>query len=79
MNEKYQKQKNEFLDSLVPDDFRNPTSFNQAEIIIDQLNKSLKMAQNREEFIDKAVKHLFRQGSPAVDRAINLSKIYLES
>ena len=39
--ENYQKQKMEFLDSLQPDDFRNGGSFNQAEIIIDDLNKEI--------------------------------------
>lgn len=79
MSEKYQQHKREFLDSLIPDDFRNPSSFNQAEIIIDSLNKSLRAAKNRDEFITKAVKNLFREGSPAVARALSLSKTYLEA
>lgn len=78
MNEKYLQQKREFLDSLMPDDFRNPASFNQAEMIIDSLNKSLKTAKNHDEFMMKAIKHLFRENSPAVDRAISLSKTYIE-
>ena len=80
--EKYERQKADFLDNLQPDDFRNGGSFNQAEIIIDQLNKSLHQAVQRnedpEEFIRKAVTHLFRENSPAIEKAINLSKIYLK-
>ena len=78
----YKQQKIDFLDSLQPDDFRNGGSFNQAEQIIDQLHKALlnhaKKQENTEEFITKAVNHLFRNNSPAIEKAINLSKIYLE-
>jgi hypothetical protein len=77
----YQKAKSQFLDSLNPDDFRNPSSFNVAEDIIDELNKSCfaaaKNNKNPDEFITKALTHLFRQDSCAVEKAINLSKIYL--
>ncbi len=80
--ERYERQKADFLDNLQPDDFRNGGSFNQAEIIVDQLNKSLHQAVQRnedpEEFIRKAVTHLFRENSPAIEKAINLSKIYLK-
>lgn len=79
----YQRQKMDFLDSLQPDDFRNGGSFNQAESIIDQLNKALHRAvlnkENPEEFIKKAVTHLFRADSPAVAKAIKLSGLYLKT
>jgi len=74
----YQKQKMDFLDSLHPTDFRNGGSFNQAEIIIDELNNSVLNKENPQEFIQKAVTHLFRQDSPAVEKAINLSRVFLE-
>ena len=80
--ENYQKQRADFLDNLLPDDFRNPGSFNQAGIIIDQLNKSFHRAllkeKNPQEFIKKAVTHLFREKSLAVEKAISLSNAYLE-
>lgn len=72
MNKDYQKLKMEFLDSLQPNDFRNGSSFNQAELIIDELNKSLIGKENPEEFLRKAVSHLFRQDSPAVEKAMDL-------
>lgn len=75
----YEQQKADFLDSLQPDDFRNAGSFNQVEDIIDQLNKALQRAiankENSEEFIKKAVKNLFRENSPAVEKASNLFKL----
>ncbi len=78
----YAQKKSEFLDSLEPDDFRNAGSFNQAEQIIDQLYKSLFNAveknENPQEFIIKAVTHLFRADSLAAGKAIELSKSYLE-
>lgn len=78
----YQQQKMDFLDNLQPDDFRNGGSFNQAETIIDELNKATYRAainkENPAEFIKKAVTHLFREDSPAATRAINLSNVYLE-
>jgi len=78
----FKRQKANFLDELKPTDFRNGGSFNQAEIIIDQLNDSLYKAvlnkKNSEGFIKKAVEHLFRQDSSAVEKAIRLSQIYLE-
>ncbi len=78
----YEKQKADFLDSLQPDDFRNAGSFNQAEDIIEQLNKALHRAvlnkEDSEEFIKKAAKNLFRENSFAVEKVINLSKDYLK-
>jgi hypothetical protein len=76
----YQKEKSKFLDLLKPDDFRNPSTFNQAEIIIDQLSKSCLKARegNSDEFMLKAASNLFRQDSLAADAAIKLAKIYLE-
>lgn len=80
---KYQQQKMDFLDSLQPDDFRNGGSFNQANDIIEQLNKALYRAtlnkENPTEFITKAATHLFRENSPAVIKLINLAQVYLES
>ena len=80
--QKYQQKKSEFLDNLQPDDFRNGSSFNQAEIIIDQLNSALYNAtlqqKNSTDFITKAVTHLFRQNSEAVPKAIELAQLYLE-
>lgn len=78
----FKRQKANFLDELKPTDFRNGGSFNQAEIIIDQLNDSLYKAviskKNSEGFVKKAVEHLFRQDCAAVEKAIRLSQIYLE-
>ncbi|NBV06760.1 MAG: hypothetical protein EBS06_05950 [Proteobacteria bacterium] len=78
----YQQQKTDFLDNLQPDDFRNGSSFNQAEIIIDEINKALYQAflrkENPEEFIKKAVGNLFRENSQVAAKAINLANIYLE-
>ena len=78
----YTKQKTDFLDSLQPNDFRNGGSFNQAEIIIDKLNESLLKAvlnkKNSENFIEKAASNLFRNDSPAIEKAIKLSKAYLK-
>ena len=82
-NQNYHQEKKRFLDGLQPDDFRNPASFNQAGIIIDHLNKSLHRAflnqENPEEFIRKAVMHLFRTNSVAVEKAINLAELYLKT
>lgn len=79
MTKNYEEQKANFLDSLQPDDFRNAGSFNQAEDIIEQLNKALHRAalnkEDSEEFIKKAVKNLFRENSPAVEKASNLFKL----
>lgn len=78
----YAQKKADFLDELQPDDFRNGGSFNQAEQILDQLNQALLSHaiknENPEEFIKKAVSHLFREGSPMVEKAIRLSQSYLE-
>lgn len=71
----YQKQKMDFLDSLQPDDFRKGASFNQSEIIIDQLNKAIqRMVSNKENpeiFIKKAVANLFREDSSVAKKAID--------
>ena len=79
----YQKQKMDFLDNLQPNDFRNAGSFNQAEIIIDELNKALYRAtinkENSAEFIKKAATHLFREDSPAIAKIINLANTYLKT
>lgn len=78
----YAQKKADFLDELQPDDFRNGASFNQAEQILDQLNRALlvhaKKNEDTQEFIKKAVEHLFREGSLAAEKAIQLSDIYLE-
>ncbi len=79
----YEKQKNNFLDSLQPDDFRNGGSFNQAEIIIDELNKafyraSIDKKEDAQNFIRKALSHLFRDNSAAIEKAIKLSDTYLK-
>ncbi len=79
---KYQQQKMAFLDSLQPDDFRNGGSFNQAENIIDDLNKALRRAvtkqENAQDFIAKAAKNLFRENSAAAEGIIALANIYLD-
>ena len=74
--EKYQKQKMEFLDSLQPDDFRNGGSFNQAELIIDELCEAASHKENPQEFIEKAATHLFRENSSAVAKLINLATFW---
>jgi len=80
--DKYKEQKIDFLDELQPDDFRNGGSFNQAEIILEQLNKGAYRAvlakEDPQEFVAKAVTHLFRENSHAVKKAINLSNAYIE-
>lgn len=75
---KYQQQKRDFLDSLQPDDFRNAASFNQVDFILEEINKSAINKKNPVEFFEKAVSHLFREGSPAVAKAINLFNAYSE-
>lgn len=79
---KYNQQKTDFLDNLQPDDFRNAGSFNQAEFIINQLNKAFYSAfinkENSAEFIKKAATNLFRENSPAISKIIDLANIYLE-
>ncbi len=77
----YEKQKADFLDSLQPDDFRNGDSFNQLEMIFDQLNAAFLQAtidkKNPQEFISKALKHLFRENSSAVAKALDLANFYV--
>lgn len=77
----YEQQKADFLDSLQPDDFRNGGSFNQAEIIFDELNHAFFQAiinqKNPEEFIAKALRHLFRENSPVIAKAISLANAYV--
>ncbi len=75
----YKLQKAEFLDNLQPDDFRNGGSFNQAEDIINQLNKGALQQKDPQEFIRKAVSHLFREGSPNVAKAIDLANLYIKA
>ena len=81
--DEYQKQKIEFLDNLQPDDLRNGESFNQAEAIIDNINKALYNAilnkKDRGEFIDKALTNLFREDSSAIKKARDLADIYLKT
>jgi hypothetical protein len=78
----YNLQKSDFLDSLTPDDFRNGSSFNQAELIIDQLNESFYRStidkKDSKEFIKKAISHLFRQDSEAAKKALILAESFLE-
>ncbi len=78
----YKRQKIDFLDSLQPDDFRNGESFNQAEFIIDKINENaFRTALNKkdpQEFVLKALTHLFREDSEVVKKAVNLANIYLE-
>lgn len=68
----YQKHKAEFLDLLQPDDFRNPSSFNQAEEIIDELFLVAEKKENPQEFIAKAASNLFRDRSNKVENLIKL-------
>jgi len=79
---KYNQQKTDFLDSLQPDDFRNGGSFNQVESIIDNLNdqfyRNFLDKKNHEEFIEKAVKNLFRENSLVAQKAVDLAKAYLD-
>ena len=69
MNNKYQ-----FLDSLQPDDFRNPSSFNMAEKIVDNILIGYAKAQDKEDFIVSAANNLFRDGCEARANLINLIK-----
>ena len=77
----YKQQKADFLDGLQPDDLRNGGSFNQAEIIFDELNHAFLQAtinqKNPQEFIAKALNHLFRENSPAIAKAISLANAYV--
>lgn len=83
LSKNYKQQKMDFLDSLQPDDFRNAASFNQADIIIDEINKALCLAVAKKEdpleFITKAAKTLFRENSPAIVQLIKLSQFYLDA
>ena len=77
----YQQQKMNFLDNLQPDDFRNGESFNQAEVIIDNINEALRQAiinkKNSGDFITKSLARLFREDSLAIEKAMILSEVYL--
>lgn len=65
-------QKYQFLDSLVPDDFRNPASFNIIDHIVDDIIKGYLCATDKEEFIKKANDNLFRDGSKAKEKLLEL-------
>lgn len=68
----YQKQKSELLDSMHPDEFRNPGSFNQIEEILEELCKAVAGKENPREFMIKAASNLFREGSPMVEKMLEL-------
>ncbi len=78
----YQQQKTNFLDSLQPDDFRNASSFNHSEIVVEKMNEALHRAviknENTEDFITKAASNIFRENSSAIAGLISLSLKYLE-
>ena len=78
----YYQQKMNFLDNLAPDDLRNGESFNQVEMIIDNIHQALYSAimnqKNPTEFLSKALENLFREGSSAKEQAICLANIYLK-
>ncbi|MES2677466.1 MAG: hypothetical protein V4612_04040 [Pseudomonadota bacterium] len=82
MTKNYQQQKMIFLDNLAPDDLRNGESFNQVEMIIDNIHQALCKAianqKNPQEFLNKALENLFREGSCAKAKAIDLTNIYLK-
>lgn len=69
---KYKEEKSQILDSLQPDDFRNPASFNQVEEIIDQLVESAKKSLDPTQFIKKAVDGLLRENAPAKQSLVDL-------
>ena len=78
----YQQQKMDFLDNLQPDDLRNGESFNQMEMIIDNINQALfeniMSGKNPNEFINKSLNNLFRNNSSAKNKAIDLANVYLQ-
>lgn len=82
MTKNYQQQKMNFLDNLHPDDLRNGESFNQLEMIIDNINQALCdhiiNKKNPTEFIYKSLNNLFREDSPARALAVNLANVYLK-
>jgi CO dehydrogenase/acetyl-CoA synthase beta subunit len=71
-DENLSRKKFTFLDSLKPDDFRNASSFNQADEIIDEIFKAAVKKVDRTDFVTKAAKNLFRENSPAVDQLVKL-------
>lgn len=71
LDERFASKKFAFLDSLKPDDFRNASSFNQADEIIDQIFKAAMKKEDPTEFIVKAAKNLFRENSPVVDEFVD--------
>jgi hypothetical protein len=77
----YQQQKMDFLDNIEPNDLRNGESFNQLEAIIERINQGLVRSvinkENPQDFINKAVKNLFRENSPAIEKATKLFENYL--
>lgn len=55
LEKNYTRAKADFLDALQPDDFRNGSSFNQAEEIIDNLNKEvLRVVKNQQNFLENS-------------------------
>ncbi len=82
LQKKFHEERSAFLDSLQPDDFRNGASFNSSAEIIDQLNNAFlqraKNCQDQDEFMQKALDHLFRDNSSAKEKAFNLAKSYLD-
>lgn len=77
----YNNRKENFLDSLQPDDFRNGESFNKTEIIIDKINEAFHQntinGKAAEELLDKALSNLFREGSQSAKEAKILAQSYL--
>ena len=78
----YHQQKMIFLDNLEPDDLRNGESFNQVGMIIDNIHQafcnSIVIQKNPTEFLSKALDNLFREGSSAKAKVIDLTNIYLK-
>lgn len=68
----HQKQKAEFLDSLQPDDLRNPASFNLITEIIEEIFSAAKHKNDPQEFVVKAASNLFRERSEMVEKMVKL-------
>ncbi len=77
----YYQQKINFLDELQPDDLRNGESFNQLETIIDNINQAFYIKtttnNNPNDFLNKSLTTLFRENSPAIQKAAQLAQVYL--